>query len=882
MFKKLNQLLIFSLFLLVPFFTLAEWQDPPAGSVPPQNNVSRPITIGSGADHKSGSIAVDGYLAAESNLAISTILQGQGICFRNNTSGHYYNCTNVEESIIQGSIKVVPDANTTANMLKLFSSSGKVKISGLSDDLNDRVNSELQFGYWANNQDKHWSWYVDSFGKTSTNQLRLWGGTAQTNQLVVTESGNFGLGKTNPTQKLDVAGLVNAQGGLCINGDCKTSWNEITGFWREAEEGFIVNTNAGGIGIGVDNAIAGIKLDVAGMINIRPNSGYLRVGSLNDGDLYGYISSAGQVENTGLKFETTNNDQSFGKVRFQIESNGDAGLNTAGGPATTFEVQSDDVSRPAQLRITDYVTNPELQLQYGTGPDNHWAMYISNPSEQTNGDGALYFWNDVANANVLSVDLLGNVGIKNDLHAYGSAYISGEAKIGDISIVTPKTSLLVAQSLQIEVSGSVDSVGQLSIAREAGWYSNFATAGDMVLRSSNADLILLARNPAGAIRFGTGYPDTEKMTITSAGSVGIGTASPNSTLHVLGTGDSAPLFKIESNSTAHGYPQMFDLVANDPSSDPSLRFRRGTAGNGDFKIMISGSDTSSFLSLFSSPSGANTYRGQLTLSGNGQNVGIGTTAPSTKLYLNDLSSGPIIGIKGFGNNYQGIAFYDSSGSEKWFAGYEGGPSNENGNYSIRRNNSSSALSIYSATGSMRVEGAINVGVKQSDTLGTATLYVKNVTGATDSLKIVNSSGSELFKVDTTGSLTIAGGSPSVGKVLTAYDNKGNASWQSPVTQSSYFIIPILDVNNYSIVSSEAACNKVIPASNKIGWTIERIGTTGGANVRCTCDINSQAPDCLYQDRNNIDMRTPEYYGTCYDQAATSKTYYKASGIICSK
>ncbi|MDP2938677.1 MAG: hypothetical protein Q8O13_01140 [Candidatus Omnitrophota bacterium] len=35
---------------------------------------------------------------------------------------------------------------------------------------------------------------------------------------------NVGIGTTTPTQKLDVAGYVRGQSGLCIGNDCRTSW----------------------------------------------------------------------------------------------------------------------------------------------------------------------------------------------------------------------------------------------------------------------------------------------------------------------------------------------------------------------------------------------------------------------------------------------------------------------------------------------------------------------------------------------------------------------------------------------------------------------------------------------------------------------------------
>jgi len=49
-------------------------------------------------------------------------------------------------------------------------------------------------------------------------------------QMVIDSSGSVGIGITNPSYKLDVqSGQINASGGLCIAGDCKTAWSQVTG-----------------------------------------------------------------------------------------------------------------------------------------------------------------------------------------------------------------------------------------------------------------------------------------------------------------------------------------------------------------------------------------------------------------------------------------------------------------------------------------------------------------------------------------------------------------------------------------------------------------------------------------------------------------------------
>lgn len=82
-------------------------------------------------------------------------------------------------------------------------------------------------------------------------------------------STNVGIGKTNPGATLDVVGSINSSGtvngtGLCMAGDCKTSWASVTGPWT-ANGTHIYNNNSGNVGIGATNPAA--KLDVAGVVN---------------------------------------------------------------------------------------------------------------------------------------------------------------------------------------------------------------------------------------------------------------------------------------------------------------------------------------------------------------------------------------------------------------------------------------------------------------------------------------------------------------------------------------------------------------------------------------------------------------------------------------
>ena len=86
--------------------------------------------------------------------------------------------------------------------------------------------------------------------------------------------GKVGIGTASPTERLDVDGYVKGRGGLCIGNDCRSTWpSGGTGYWA-ASGNDIYNTNTGNVGIGTSNPQA--KLDVRGKIyaNNPPAVGY--------------------------------------------------------------------------------------------------------------------------------------------------------------------------------------------------------------------------------------------------------------------------------------------------------------------------------------------------------------------------------------------------------------------------------------------------------------------------------------------------------------------------------------------------------------------------------------------------------------------------------
>jgi len=233
----------------------------------------------------------------------------------------------------------------------------------------------------------------------------------------------------------------------------------------------------------------------------------------------------------------------------------------------------------AAARIGAKVTSAGSYLQFGTS--NSYASGITN--------------------NAMTVDYDGNVGI---------------------GTTTPTTLL--------DVSGNITSSGNIYLNNsqklQIGDANNYLTT-TILTTSSGSGFTLQTTNSVGDLMFNTN--STEAMRIDSSGNVGIGTTSPNAKLEIDGTSvvglhiastTGASLMEIDS---ADG-DTMLAFQENDSAKftimndqgESQFQIRNGSSGAPAFFIAEDGvSENSLYLQ-------------------SGGNVGIGTTNPSAKLYIN--------------------------------------------------------------------------------------------------------------------------------------------------------------------------------------------------------------------------------------------------------
>jgi hypothetical protein len=228
-------------------------------------------------------------------------------------------------------------------------------------------------------------------------------GGAQTH--VMAANGNVGLGTTAPGHRLDVAGNVNASGGLCIAGTCKTAWSEVSSQWTTSGSNVFFNTGNVGIGTGAPAFL----LDVAGSTNtpfrVRDSSGRE------------YFST---TTRTGSVAAWTTPVVSLAGGRLIVESNVPEGGN--------------------ESVIRRFVNN-----------------LIFNPSDHPSLPGA-FIVRQVGGATGLIVDqhANGNVGIGTDaptekLHVVGNINVTGNinAKYQDVAEWVPSTQSLAAGTVVV-------------------------------------------------------------------------------------------------------------------------------------------------------------------------------------------------------------------------------------------------------------------------------------------------------------------------------------------------------------------------------------------------------------------------------------------------
>ena len=191
-----------------------------------------------------------------------------------------------------------------------------------------------------------------------------------------------------------------------------------------------------------------------------------------------------------------------------------------------------------------------------------------------------------------------------------------------------------AESLRIDISGNIG-IGTTNPATKfdlSGTIGNFQIASSgaeiFLTRNENNDILATGGTSSGItlgaqsfLRFKVGTSYTERMVINSTGDVGIGTTNPSNKLTIRGTDSTSMLYLGISGSSANGEAVgiTFGSATYDKARIVAYNENSGNAA-GYLTLWTGGSPTTTDI----------TERMRITSAGN---IGIGTTAPNTRLQI---------------------------------------------------------------------------------------------------------------------------------------------------------------------------------------------------------------------------------------------------------
>lgn len=331
----------------------------------------------------------------------------------------------------------------------------------------------------------------------STNNIRLCTGFAYTERLRITNSGNVGIGNTNPQFKLDVGGTINSSGDVTIGGNLATSGIITTG-------GILLN------GISWPD---GNNIDTINLTNT-----YIKFGSNGSGNDWAYLRQIGGTDaiNIALDFYDNVNDAGFVirdisvlsgtdiiTERFKVQRGGNVGIGTD--PAFKLDVNGSMRVNGSILttngltlldssgNITDGRSIMQVQRKYSTTiavpiPDQKFRVSWDNV--YTSGIGFVVFDIDISYQTVhwnagyymstfrvlMAINSTSNVINLAKMYEYGDSALSptiSGSRVNDTScdlIITPNianpahNSLGYAINVKMINNACVNDIGFIKIA----------------------------------------------------------------------------------------------------------------------------------------------------------------------------------------------------------------------------------------------------------------------------------------------------------------------------------------------------------------------------------------------------------------------------------
>ena len=213
-----------------------------------------------------------------------------------------------------------------------------------------------------------WTVGVDNSDGNKFKIDRGWSDVGENTDFVIDVNGNVGIGTTSPTQKLDVAGYVKGQTGLCIGDDCRTSWPSGGGISGSGSANYIPKwTGAASLGDSViyqSGSNVGIgTTGPTGKLHVRGGKVYV------DSDNFG---------------GTPTIDLAVGDTDTGLDSAGDGQLDLWSNNVKTISIRSGNVG----IGTTTPSAKLQVRASGNNNPENN-GLYVFNTDNAGGDDDAI-------------------------------------------------------------------------------------------------------------------------------------------------------------------------------------------------------------------------------------------------------------------------------------------------------------------------------------------------------------------------------------------------------------------------------------------------------------------------------------------------------------
>jgi len=534
---------------------------------------------------------------------------------------------------------------------------------------------------------------------------------------IILTSDKVGIGTTSPSQKLEVAGNIQATGSRNISAS------------YDANHYMRIESNAnGGVIKGTDGGVITTLVRTYG--NSYLNGGNVGIGTTSPSDKL-HIADASEPVLTFERLDSvTVFDEVVGQINFKSTDSTDNNTNAI------IKVKKDsDIVGTVPMAISfetgvEGTTSEAMRIDssgnVGIGTDSpSKKLDIAGDVKLTNGN-SIYWRNAANNADIPLLNLSSNntfnigttsssVPVQMALHTAGSERMR-ITSAGNVGIGT------TSPGVKLDVSGQIRSNNEFLLqtgTTAIGSIRNQAGALDIRGDSSRDVSLGSVSNPQSLFVEGTN------------GNVGIGTTSPSAPLHING-GATSEVLKVEATSGP------FMRFVENGTNVGFLQFTGSTAylanmANGDFRFRTNNTD-------------------QMILTNQGR-LGIGTTSPAVKLHVNDSVGGilrlsdtsatadgeKIGGIEtgvADGTFFSGINFFRHDGNDGEIR-FRTKVNNINtdvmtivdGNVGIGTTSPVKKLEVngtFKATGDSSIDGTGNLLIRNQSTTGCGITFVDNV------------------------------------------------------------------------------------------------------------------------------------------------------------